>query len=351
MSDIPQMQSAWRIHRAGAPRDPGVLSLDQVPVPKPLKGQALVKVEAAALNPVMHKLVFRLPWPLIKRPKIVESDFTGTVVDANGTNFKNGDRVFGALELNDNANGALAQYVAVDENHAGVVPDRLTVEQAAGLAVVGATIIEAGDRGGILTGPDGGSVDGTGKHVLVTAGSSSVGTSMIQLLKSLGYTTHTSCSTANVEFVKSLGAEVVYDYKKAPVLEQLKTTPPPVKFSAIIDIVGEVDLYSHSNEYLDPKGNFVVIGTPVHGAKDVPGYVLSSNFAKRRPTWLGGPAVKRQSFLASASKITVDRLRAATEKGWMTPVVDSTYEFSDLLSAYDRIMTGRAKGKVVIRVP
>lgn len=90
---IPETQKAWRVTCRGAPSK--VLRLDSVPVPKPTKGEVLVKVHAAALNPVGSKLMKLVPGFIAKRPYVPESDLAGVVVDANGTALKVGEQVFG----------------------------------------------------------------------------------------------------------------------------------------------------------------------------------------------------------------------------------------------------------------
>jgi NADPH:quinone reductase-like Zn-dependent oxidoreductase len=77
--------------------------------------------------------------PIFKRPRTAEHDFAGTVIDANDTSFKNGDKVWGFMVLQRDDQGALAQYIAATEDQVTLRPPDLSLQQAAGLGCVGVT--------------------------------------------------------------------------------------------------------------------------------------------------------------------------------------------------------------------
>ncbi|KAF8311264.1 GroES-like protein [Clavulina sp. PMI_390] len=357
--DLPSVQQAWRAHDRGTPRN--AIKLDTIPVPEPGVGQALIKVEAAALNPVGYKILALIPSFMRKRPHVVEFDFSGTVVDPNGTSFQVGDKVWGTCELM-KGDGAISQYVVATEENAALVPAHLSTEQAAGLGIVWLTAQQAlFEYAGVQP----------GQSVMVLGGSSSLGGTVIQMLKQIDCKVYASCSGKNVEFVRSLGADVVYDYTTSPIHQQVAENPPSPKFHAIIDCVGGYDFFAHSEAYLAPKGLYVAPGTAISGWHNALGDVWAAIYALR-PTWLGGTNRTFKSLICGLGKQRFAAVVDIVNKGWdlwifgsstaasslpvrglgsLVPVIDSVFEFTDLYSAYDKLLTGRAKGKIVVRVP
>src|SRR5688572_21742817 len=191
-------------HCYGAPE---VLQLEQVAKPTPNDDQLLVKVHAAALNPVdWHAMrgspyIMRLQSGLgAPKDQRVGVDFAGTVqaVGKSVTRFKPGDEVFGG------ADGAVAEYVVVREDRGvALKPANVTFEQAASVAVAALTALQGlRDHGGLKP----------GQKVLINGASGGVGTFSVQIAKHLGAEITGVCSTRNVELVRSLGADHVIDY-------------------------------------------------------------------------------------------------------------------------------------------
>ncbi|KAF8311262.1 GroES-like protein [Clavulina sp. PMI_390] len=337
--NVPAVQKAWRAHNRGLPRD--VITLDEIPVPQPKHGQALIKVEAVSLNPGSCKILRMIPNMFQKRPHVVEFDFSGTVVDPNDTSFKAGDKIWGTCDLM-NAEGALSEYLVADEDHFAFRPEGLSVEQSSGLGVACLTAEQAlFEIAGVQP----------GQHVMVVGGSSSVGGLTIQMLKQIGCTIYTSCSTKNIDFVKSLGADVVYDYTTAPLYQQVMANPPSPKFHAIIDSIGDWQFYNYSEHYLAPNAIFVCPGTMMQGPSDMLGDALAAMWAFR-PRWLGGAnrVYKNMRPATKSGKTRLNRVVDIVNKGSVAPVVDSVYKFDDVYAAYDRVMSQRARGKVVVNV-
>ena len=90
-----------------------------------------------------YKKMGLIPNVFIKRPHVAEMDFTGAIVDANDTHFKNGDKVFGMIWSDNKRQGSLSQYTVVRAEAVALRPNNLSVEQAAGLALVGQTVWQA----------------------------------------------------------------------------------------------------------------------------------------------------------------------------------------------------------------
>lgn len=148
-----------------------------------------------------YKVMGLLPNFLASRPTIAEHDFTGVVVDGNGTSWKVGDPVFGIVPaMSKDGQGALAEFVSIPEGQLAPRPSNISIKEAAGVALVGQTAWEClFDIAGVQP----------GQTVFINGGSSGLGISAIQLLKGKECKVWTSCSTQNVELVKKLGADVV----------------------------------------------------------------------------------------------------------------------------------------------
>jgi NADPH:quinone reductase-like Zn-dependent oxidoreductase len=166
----------------------------------------------------------------------------------------------------------------------------------------------------------------------------------IQIAKVLGCHVTTSCSTANIDLCKSLGADEVLDYKSADILEQLSKIGPT--FDLAIDNVGTpANLYKQSHNFLVPTGKFVQIGLGVSlgSAQQLVGNLLI-------PAFLGGGKRKYEVLVVGRSSEDLAQLGAWMKEGKIRNVIDSTYEFDDAPNAFIRLKTGRAKGKIVVHV-
>ncbi|EIW84972.1 NAD(P)-binding protein [Coniophora puteana RWD-64-598 SS2] len=336
---IPSQQQSWRVLNKGLPSDPNVLTLQSdTDVPRKLcKGEILVKVQAAALNPVGWKMMGFLPNFVARRPLTPEHDFAGTVVDPNGSEYSVGDEVFGwipfPLQLSSHQ-GTLAQYTRLPAANVIRKPSNLTFVEAAAVPLVSLTAYQGLVHDAKLK---------SGQTVLINGGSTSVGIVAIQIAKWIGANIVVSASHRNEEFVRSLGVDEVVDYTKKPLAQHFTENPPSPKFDIIFDAVGLTDqsLYRESEAYLKPEGAFVSTG-PVLGG--LPSMILQSI----RPSWLGG--TKRTWKLVGVEQNVADfkKIQELLVTGDLKPVVDTVFSFNDVLNAYERIMTNRARGKVVV---
>ncbi|GBE82508.1 hypothetical protein BKA93DRAFT_761220 [Sparassis latifolia] len=343
MSDIPHTQSAWRVMRQGEPSQ--VLRLDEnVPVPiKLAKGEVLIKVQAAALNPIGYTMMQKIPSFIARVPYIPEHDFAGVVVDANGTELKNGDEVYGFLDVLlhfRTRQGTLAQYTRLPASSFAIRPQNITPTQAAGFGVVGVTAFQALFRVAKLE-PE--------QSIFVNGGSTAVGAVAIQLAKAAGCKVTASASGKNEEYVRSLGADEFVDYTKGALHESLATLAPVPKYHLFLEAVGLGDpsLFIHSEAYLAPGGTFISVG-PQPGSIQEFFSVVWNIFLK--PRWLGG--VKRKWKIVSVKNNQADlqKLTQYITEGKVKPIVDSVYGFQDVPKAYERMMTHRATGKIIVKV-
>lgn len=311
-----------------------VLKLEDVEKPVPAADEVLVKVRAAAVNPLDWHYMRGTPYFMrmqtgLRRPKVIRLgvDFAGTV-EATGsdvTQFKPGDAVFGGRT------GAFAQYVSVREDRVVSKPDNLSFEQAASVPIAAITALQAlRDTSKVQP----------GQKVLINGASGGVGTFAVQIAKSFGARVTGVCSTRNVELVRSLGADQVIDYKKQDY------TVADQRYDVILDNVGNRSL-SDNRRVLAENGKYILVGGG--GPNDhrwigpmgrVAHAYAASKFGSQE---LG-------MFLAQMKKEDLMVLRDLLAAGKVKPVIDKRYDFSELPAAIRYLEEGHARGKVVIAV-
>ena len=304
--------------------------------------EVLVQVHAAGVNLLDSKIrsgEFKLILPY-RAPFVLGHDVAGVVVriGARVKRFKPGDEVYARAA--DHRIGTFAELIALQEKDVALKPLKLTMEEAGSLPLVGLTAWQALVERGQLE---------RGQKVFVQAGSGGVGTFAIQLAKHLGATVATTTSTSNVELVRRLGADVVVDYKK----EDFET-----KLSGY-DLV----LHSQNGKALGKSlrvlrrgGRLVSISGPPDpefaGDIGAPWFVklvfrVLSFGARRRARRLGTGF----TFLfMKASGEQLQRITALVDAGVVRPVLDKVFPFHSTNEALAYVETGRAKGKVVIKV-
>ncbi len=318
------------------------LRLANMPVPELHDEELLIEVHAAGVNQLDFKLrdgEFKLILPY-RLPLILGHDVAGVVVKAGprARKFKLGDEVYARVD--DFRIGSFAEFVPVKESSLALKPKGLTMEEAASIPLVGLTAWQALIDTAQLK---------RGQKVFIQAGSGGVGTFAIQLAKHLGASVATTTSTANVALVKSLGADVVVDYKTQDFGDVLRD----------YDVV----LNSQDGKTLDKSlrvlkrgGKLISISGPpdpefgeLIGA---PGFVrlvmrlLSAGVRRRaRSRGLG------YAFLfMKASGAQLHEIARLIEEGAIRPVIDTVYPFESTNEALGYVESGRAKGKVVIKV-
>jgi len=318
------------IHRCYG--SPEVLELVQVEKPNPKDDQILVKIVAASVNPLDWHFMRGEPYIMrlmsgIGSPNDIHMgvDFAGTVesVGKNVTRFAPGDRVFGG------GGGAFAEYIVIGEDRAVVkIPDNVTFEQAAAVPIAGVTALQGlRDQGQLQP----------GQNVLINGASGGVGTFAVQIAKAMGAEVTGVCSTRNVELVRAIGADQVFDYTREDYTESGQ------KFDLIIDNVGNHSILDN-RKALKPGGKLVIIG----GGKG---------------NWLGpmiqpllaliiSPFVDEQlaSMLAQMRGDDLNVLADLMHAGELTPVFDSRYPLAETAEAVGHSEQGHASGKIIINV-
>lgn len=317
----------------GAPNE--VMRLADVDKPVPDENQVLVRVRAAAVNPLDWHTLHGVPYIMRASAGIgapenprLGVDYAGVVeaVGAKVTRFKPGDEVFGGR------NGAFAEYVIVREDR-NIVPKpaNVTFEEAAAVPVAAITALQAlRDKGKVQS----------GQKVLVHGASGGVGTYAVQLAKVLGAEVTAVCSTRNLELVQSLGADHVIDYTKQDV------TQGDARYDLIVDMVSTHGLLE-MKKIMTPEGRLIIVGGA--GGPD--------------QRWLGPispvlAAMVLQPFvhqemkfmLAELNPTDLQYLAGLMESGQLRSTIDKRYPLAQAPDAVAYLETGRARGKVVITV-
>jgi len=152
----------------------------------------------------------------------------------------------------------------------------------------------------------------------------------------------TSCSDRNVQFCKELGADEVLDYKSSPLLDQLKSKGRV--FDHVVDNVGnDLALYKSAQLFMKPTATYVQVGG---GAKEI----LFMATAGMLPTFLGGGKQKYKLVMAKQDVAELKVVADMAGEGKFRPVIDEVFAFNDAVKAFEKLKTGRAKGKIVVHV-
>jgi len=310
----------------------GPEALEYLSVAKPTAGpkDIIVQVKAAAANPLDYHYMRGSPYVMrlsagIGRPSdsSMGVDFAGVVVEvgADVSKFGVGDAVFGGRS------GAFAEYVAIDEDRAlALKPDNVSFAEAAAIPIAAVTALQAlRDDGHLIA----------GEKVLINGASGGVGTYAVQIAKALGAQVHGVCSTRNVDMVRALGADHVFDYKTE------NYTESDNEYDLIVDMVGSHSL-SANLAVLKPKGRMVLVGGP------------KGDWVT--PLWLPLKALLLSPFidqeigamLAELNGDDLDFLSELMASGRLTSRIDTFYPLHETADALRYLETQRARGKVII---
>jgi NADPH:quinone reductase-like Zn-dependent oxidoreductase len=324
---------------------PDVLELREVDEPVAGADQVLVRVRAASVHAdVWHVMrgqpyVLRIMGAGLRKPKdrIPGTDLAGHVesVGTNVTRFRPGDEVFGqSLAVNLWRNGgAFAEYAAVPEARFERKPAGLTFEQAAAVPTSGSIAVQGvRDEGRVRP----------GQRVLINGAGGAVGTFAVQLANVYGANVTGVDAAGKLEALRSIGADQVIDHT------QEDFTRTGERYDVIIDLPGNHP-WSDLRRALTPEGAYVFIGHDQYGSAGHRWFGSLTRFAK---LLVISPFVNQVHPFRGA-KDPGDRLvvlKELIEAGKVTPVIDRTFQLSEVPDAIRYLESGRAVGKVVISI-
>ncbi|KAF9666711.1 hypothetical protein SADUNF_Sadunf16G0257200 [Salix dunnii] len=305
----------------------------EVPVPSAKKDEVLIKLEATSLNPYDMKIQNGVARPFLPRsfPYIPSIDIAGEVVEVGPgvENFKTGDKVVAVLSAS--SGGGLAEFAVAKKSLSVARPPEISAAEAAGLPIAGLTAYEA------LTQFAGVKLDGSGnqKNILITAASGGVGHYAVQLAK-LGNTYVTAtCGARNIEFVKSLGADEVLDYK-TPEGAALKS-PSGKKYDAVIHCARAPRFpWSTFEPNLNENGKVIDIS---------PGPSTMITFAVKKLTFSKKQLIP---LILTPNGEKLKHLVNLVKEGKLKTVIDSKYPLSKAEDAWAKGIDGHATGKIIV---
>ncbi|KHF41531.1 NADP-dependent oxidoreductase [Halalkalibacter okhensis] len=318
------------------------MRLAEMPTPEIGENEVLAEIHAASFNPVDFKIREGKVKLLVKykMPLILGNDFSGVVtkVGEKVTRFKVGDEIYARPRKS--KIGTFAEYIAISEDDIALKPKNLSFEEAASIPLVGLTTYQA--LTDILQLQK-------GQKILIQAGAGGVGTFAIQMAKLMGATVATTASDAGMNLVKSLGADEIINYKTEKFEEKLKN------YDAVFDTLGG-EILEKSFEVIKSGGKIVsVSGLPNarFGKEYGSGYfkTLLFSVASHKITALEKKHNAQYTFLFM--KPSGEQLRLIAnyiETGKIKPIIDRVLPFEDAQKAMEYAESGRAKGKIILKI-
>jgi NADPH:quinone reductase-like Zn-dependent oxidoreductase len=310
---------------------PDVLQLKEVEKPAPKDNEVLVKIHATTVTssdvrirsftyPPKFWLLGRIIFGIRKPRKTIPGDELAGIVESVGKNvkmFKKGDQVFG-MGTSFGLGGSNAEYKCVpEEKGLALKPSKMTYEEATAVPFGGMTALGFLKKANIRS----------GQKVLIYGASGSVGTFAVQLAKYFSAEVTGVCSTANLELVKSLGADEVIDYTKEDFTESDET------YDVIFDAVMKTS-FSRCKSSLKQEGAYLTVDWPILQA-----------------LWASLTSSKKVIFgLGSTKTEDIVLLKELIEAGKIKAVIDRRYPLEQIAEAHRYVETGHKKGNVVITV-
>ncbi|QYA26946.1 NADP-dependent oxidoreductase [Gramella sp. MT6] len=311
------------------------LAIKEVKKPTIKSKDILVKVKAAALNPIDYKIVQghlkdMVPLDL---PCTIGFDVSGVVIEKGDEveDFEVGDEIFSRVPQEQM--GTVAEFVTIKSELVAKKPTNISFEKASGLPLTGLTAMQALENVGIKK----------DDRILIHAGSGGVGSLAIQYAKKKGAIVYTTTSTKNVDWVKALGADRVIDYTKEDYKEVAKN------LDIVFDTIGDEHTFDAFKIIKDGGKVSTIVGPPDEetarqmGIKD---YELPEKLAKLIEK---KSAVYKLTWMQPNAE-QLKEIKAMVENGDIKPIVDLIYSFEDAVDAYEYLAKGKARGKVIVSI-
>jgi NADPH:quinone reductase-like Zn-dependent oxidoreductase len=311
------------------------LAFNEVSKPTVQANDLLIEVKAAAINPIDKSIIIgnlqgMLPIPL---PSTSAYDVSGVVIEKGSevSNFEIGDLVYSRVPQEQM--GTLAEFVAVTSIAVSKKPGNISFEEAASLPLAGLTALQSLEYAGIKE----------NDKVLIHAGSGGVGSFAIQYAKAKGAYVYTTTSTSNVEWVKALGADRVIDYKT----EDYKSIAKDVDI--VFDTLGQ-NYSLESFEVVKQGGIVVSIVGPLDEASakmfGMADYKLPEELAKASSE----KDAEYKFIFMHPNGAHLNEIKSMIEDEKIKPIIDKVYPFSESIEAFIHLASGRAKGKIVVKI-
>lgn len=311
------------------------LAFNEVNKPTIETTDVLIEVKAAAINPIDKSIVLgnlqaMLPVPL---PSTLAYDVSGIVI-AKGDEVSDlnvGDLVYSRVPQEQM--GTIAEFVAVNSMAVSKKPGNITFEEAAGLPLAGLTALQSLEYAGIKE----------NDTILIHAGSGGVGSFAIQYAKSKGAYVYTTTSTSNVDWVKELGADRVIDYKKEDYKSIVKDA------DIVFDTLGQ-NYTSEAFEVVKHGGKVVSVVGPLDEESAKMFGMADYKLPEELTTLSKQKEAEYKFIFMHPNGSHLAEIKTLIEDEKIKPIIDTVYPFSESIEAFSHLASGRAKGKIVIKI-
>lgn len=325
------------------------LSVETTPLPSPSPTQYIIKTHATAFT------TGELSWPRpdelnISTPGV---EFVGEVVKspASDSKFPPGSEVYGRVQYPQP--GAAREYTLSDDDELALRPKNLSVNEAVTIPVSALTAWQALfeefklaplDLTSSTTGIN--RLDGRGngqdKRILITNASGGVGIWAVQLSKLAGLYVIGTAGPQNLDFVRSLGADEVLDYRSTNIATWARESPSTRSVDIVLDCIGGSSL-EQAWHAVKPGGLILTIVPPPVAEGEGWKWTLD------RPAGVD-ESVAGRFFIMHPSGTQLAEITTLAEQGKVRAVVDSVYRLDEYEKAFERLASGRARGKIVMRL-
>lgn len=307
---------------------PESFELTEVPKPVPHAGQVLVRVHATSINPLDYQIRRGDYRDLVPLPAITGHDVSG-VVEAIGpgvTTFSPGDEVWYTAQIFEGP-GSYAEYHVANENIIGRKPSSLSHLEAASLSLVGGTVWESLVARAALR---------VGESILIHGGAGGVGHVAIQVAKAIGAKVFTTVREDNFEFARSVGADVVIDYRSEDYVKVIMQQTDGRGVDVVFDTLGG-DTLSRSPDVLAQRGRVVTIVDIAQPQNLIEAWGKNASF---------------HFVFTRQNRGKLDELSTLVERGQLRPHVGAVYSLADIPLAHARLETPNngVRGKIAIAV-
>jgi len=300
-----------------------VLHISKMNKPVPKTNEVLVEVHASSINPIDWKIrkgmvAFATGW---RFPRLTGADFAGIIrkTGSKVSYYKTGDEIYGMVPAA--RGGACAEYVTVQNGSFFLKPFNLSFKEAASTPLAAQTALQAlRDKGELKK----------GDQVLIIGASGGVGLFAVQIAKALGARVTGVCSTKNLEFVESIGADFVIDYTKS---DPWKLTS---KFDLIFDAVASGSFWS-ARKMLTKQGNYV---TTIPSPSNLLTEILTRVFSQKTA----------RNLLVKTNSDDLKFIKGLYENNQLKTKIHRVFPLEKIGAAHRESETGRACGKIVLKI-
>lgn len=296
------------------------IAVVEVDAPTATEGTVVIQVQAASINPfdtVVREGYMKEMMPL-DLPVTLGGDIAGVITEVGEdvVNLQVGDTVYGQANVVAGNSGAFAEFARTRSTQVAKAPSNLTIHQAASLPLVGVSALQALlDHINLQS----------GQKLFIHGGAGGIGSIAIQVAKHLGAYVTTTATGDGIDFVKSLGADEVIDYKAEDFSEKLSD------FDAVFELAGGKE-FDKTLTILKKGGVAVSMNAQANEAK---------------ATELGVTAISQMTQVTSEK---LEKLTQLVEEGIVTPQIEKTFSLAEISKAFEARESGSVKGKIVIAI-